>query len=76
MQYRVSPPKFKSFGIFFFKSSRNRGFLVKWTKNIVRKIEAFEKPQTKSAQLYTLRGLIFAWIKFRDFANFLAFREN
>ena len=24
----------------------------------------------------TLRGLIFAWIKFRDFANFLAFREN
>ena len=25
---------------------------------------------------YTLRGLIFAWIKFRDFANFLSFREN
>ena len=24
----------------------------------------------------TLRGLIFAWIKFRDFAHFLAFREN
>ena len=24
----------------------------------------------------TLRGLIFAWIKFRDFANFLTFREN
>ena len=24
----------------------------------------------------TLRGLFFAWIKFHDFANFLAFHEN
>ena len=24
----------------------------------------------------TLRGLIFAWINFRDFANFWTFREN
>ena len=24
----------------------------------------------------TLRGLIFVWIKFCNFANFLAFREN
>ena len=26
--------------------------------------------------LATLRGLIFAWINFRDFANFWTFREN
>ena len=35
-----------------------------------------QKINENYAKVITLRGLIFAWINFRDFANYWTFREN